>query len=307
MDKSLLEQYLQEQLETMRQAFQIRLGQLEKRYKKQLIVEQQRSVAHHHVQDQQVAEQATPSSVGVRRRKGPHSGNHTYSSKRRNSWHSYISSEQELDKLALPDDPRSESSLGIDSDHYATEESDIEVEPMLPGEEESTENDEQNMKENKKKSDSSSSKAYLNDLPESVRGEVNQQPEGPIYAQPKKQKEGLKGGNRSWREGSKDKEIKKNTPQLPYANEDVSKEEDGPPIDDEAKRLIQKKIEEYRANMIQYFQERSEEQICTIEEKYLRQMDEMKKKYDRRASEKLSHLTSRIKDLESLLDVQTLV
>lgn len=285
----------------MRQAFQIRLAQLEKRYKKQLIVEQQRNVAQHHIQDRRVTEHAQPSSAGLRRRSGPHSGRHSYSSKRRNSWHSYITSEQELDKLALPDEPRSESSLGIDSDHYATEESDIEMEP---GEDESAN---KKMEEQSKKEDSSFSKAaYLNELPESTRGELDQQLEEPMYAKPRKHNEGLKGGSRSWREGSQENE-RKNIPQLQHVNEDLNREEDGPPIDDEAKRLIQKKIEEYRGKMTQYFQEKSEAQICTIEEKYLKQMDEMKKKYDRKASEKLSHLTDRIKDLENLLDVQTLV
>ena len=98
-----------------------------------------------------------------------------------------------------------------------------------------------------------------------------------------------------------------NEPQLPYMNEDLGKDDENMPVDDEDKMLIQKKMDEYREKMMQYFQEKSEVQICNIEERYLKQMDEMKKKYDQRASAKVSHLTNRIKDLENMLDVQTLV
>ncbi len=349
MEKSLLEKYLQDELETMRQAFQIRLGQLEKRYKKQLISEQQRKTPKKRLSGEQSANPSSSSSTSeVVRRRHPNpqaisGGSQVNASKRRNSWHSYITSEQELEKLALPDDPRSGSSLGIDSDHYITDDSDMEAEPVLPGEgnNDCKESNEVNRKQ-------SSSNYYFSDAPEGNkmvennqrlhhqyhhhhRQQQQQQQQQPnhIYAQPRKMrvrvadgwsqqsqghykqprkypKEGLKGGDRSWREGSGEKETG-NEPHLPPMSDDLSREEDNIPVDDEAKILIQKKIEEYREKMMQYFQEKSEAQICNIEERYLKQMDEMKKKYDWRASQKVSHLTSRIKDLENMLDVQTLV
>ena len=298
MDKTLLEQYLQEELETMRQAFQIRLGQLEKRYKKQLIVEQHRNVAQHHIHNQQEPKIDPTSYVNIRRRHNPHSEKHN-SAKRRNSWHSYISSEQELDKLALPDDPRSESSLGIDSDLYMTEESDIEMEPMPPTKDLTAKKGkmEQSNEKNKKSDSSSSLKAYLDEFPESMRQEVNHRPEGSMHVQTRKHKEGVKGGDKSWRKG---KETKENMPRLPSVNkEDLSKE------DDKAKRtLIQHKVEEYRQKM-HNFQERSEAHIFSIEEMYLKQMDEMKK-YKHRGYGNPSHMTNRMKGLESL-DTRTIV
>jgi len=348
MDKPLLEKYLQDELETMRQAFQIRLGQLEKRYKKQLIAEQQRSVvarSKKHAGEQASKEAGPPmsSSGDVQRRPpNPHTSSHVNSSKRRNSWHSYISSEQELEKLALPDDPRSDSSLGIDSDHYITDDSDIEGESMLP-EEEGNYNGSSNCSSrgigsNEIDGNHSGSKYYFSSPQESNMVSMNnhqQQPlqqnhvyahprkvhveghsshhhyhrHGHIYKQPRRYpKEGLKGGDRSWRESSGEKETSGNVPHLPHMmNEDLGKDDENIPIDDDAKKLIQKKIEEYRENMMQYFQEKSEAQICTIEERYLKQMDQMRRKYDQRASEKVSHLTNRIKDLENMLDVQTLV
>jgi len=44
MDKLQLEQYSQEDLETMQQVFQIRLGQWERCYQKQLVMEQQKNL-----------------------------------------------------------------------------------------------------------------------------------------------------------------------------------------------------------------------------------------------------------------------
>lgn len=296
-DKSKLEQYLNDELETMRQAFQIRLGQLEKRYQRQLVFEQQRHLT-----------KSPASDIVVRKsRRNPFSSKRSNSSHRRNSWHSYIASEQELDKLAQPDEPRSESSLGIDSD-YSIEGSDAEVEGW--GEEEGEGEGEEARKTatGKKKSvqitePSSPSKSSPNDLPKSPR---DGQSRGimPIYSSPKKPKEGLKGGAKAWREESEGKRAE--SPQLSPVSNEISRDEVGS-VDDDAKSLIQQKIEEYRKKMSQYFQEKSEAQISVIEEKYQKQMDEVKRKYDSEASVKLSHLTTRIKDLENQLEVQTLV
>ena len=284
-DKSQLEQYLQEELETMRQAFQIRLGQLERRYQRQLVMEQKRNLTN-----------AQGGAVSRRKRAAPLSNN----SQRRNSWHSYITSDEELDRLALPDEPRSGSSLGVDSDHSA-EGSDRE-----DWGEERVRN-----KSGKRKSvtiveaNNSTADSTLNELPESLRDQSTRPAtsgDGPVYSTPKKQKEGLKGGAKSWKEESE----QINSPQLSPVSNDLSQDETSV-IDDGAKELIQKKMEEYREKMMKYFQEKSEAQICVIEEKYQKQIDEVKKRYNDAASEKLSHLATRIKDLENMLDVQTLV
>lgn len=281
-DKSQLEMYLQDELETMRQAFQIRLGQMEKRYQRQL-VEQKKHLALN-----------APASTVLVKKSSSISPHQTNSSKRRNSWHSYIPSEQELDKLAQPDEPRSGSSMGIDSDH-SVEGSDTEFQT-----EEWTESD--TTRRNTFNGGYSSVDSGFNELPESMRGQQSGQ-EQPIYSTPTKTKEGLKGGARSWNEGTKEGI---EFPHLSPVNGELSKDEVGA-IDEESKKLIQHKIDEYRKKMMRYFQEKSEAQISIIEEKYQKQMDEVKRKYDEKATEKLSHLTTRIKGLENMLDVQTLV
>lgn len=320
-DKSQLEQYLQEELETMRQAFQIRLGQLERRYQRQLVMEQQRR----HLQQQNHTPSSSSSSSsaggqGVHMRHHPHpprrrSSHLSNASQRRNSWHSYISSEQELDKLAQPDEPRSGSSMGIDSDH-SVEGSDMEDcwEGAGQGEESREASPASRLpKPQGKKSvtivDAVQSPQSTNELPESsLRGQsstAGKRNNEPIYSTPRKQpKEGLKGGAASWKE--EESEQLQESPQLSPVSSELSKEESSG-IDDSAKELIQRKMEEYRAKMTKYFQEKSEAQICVLEEKYQKQIDEVKRKYDDAASEKLSHLTTRIKDLENMLDVQTLV
>ena len=97
------------------------------------------------------------------------------------------------------------------------------------------------------------------------------------------------------------------SPQLSPFNSDLGKEETTSSINKDAKKLIHRKIDEYRGKMMKYFQEKSEAQISLIEEKYQQQINEVRKKYDEQASEKMTHLTTRIKDLENMLDVQTMV
>ncbi len=265
-DKSTLERYLQDELETMRQAFQIRLGQLEKRYQRQLVMEQKRN------------SQNPQGGVALRsRRRQLPSADQTNSSQRRNSWHSYIPSEQELEKLAQPDEPRSGSSLGIDSDH-SVDDSDIEPWGVEEDAKETNQNEQSNA------------------VPV---------PNGPVYSTPNKSREGLKGGAKSWDEEGEEKGNVVDSPQLSPINSDLGK--DASSIDKDSKKLIHRKIDEYRGKMMKYFQEKSEAQISVIEEKYQQQIDEVRKKYDERASEKMTHLTTRIKDLENMLDVQTMV
>lgn len=65
--KSQVDRYLQEELETMRQAFQIRLAQLEKRYQRRLVQEQKRNSQHHTLQSQCHTPQPNTSTLQRRR------------------------------------------------------------------------------------------------------------------------------------------------------------------------------------------------------------------------------------------------
>lgn len=240
----------------------------------------------------------------------------TNASERRNSWHSYITSEQELDKLAEPDEPRSSSSLGVDSDH-SVDGSDVETWEVEEEEERDVGTKLKSVRIAASLNTVKSKELSVNELPESTRDD----PEGDhaysvprsirappppmaIYSTPTKAKVGLKGGAKSWKEERAQTSL--DSPKLSPVSNELSQEE-ATSIDDDAKTLIQKKIEEYREKMMQYFQEKSEAQISVIEEKYQKQMAEVRRKSNEEASEKMSHLATRIKDLESMLDVQTLV
>lgn len=290
---------MQEELETMRQVFQIRLGQLEKRYQRQLLFEQQKQRSS----SSSSSSSALSSEAVVRRKRRAHLTGHANSSERRNSWHSYISSEQELDKLAQPDADHCGSSLGIDSDHSA-EGSDVEG----WGKEAVGGRGKGAAKKNVRIADTTSSAD--SNLNESMRDQQQrtegrrEEGEGHLYSTPNKPKVGLKGGDKLWREAGFVETIQ-DTPKLSPIRKDLGTEDIA--IDDGAKDLIQDKMEEYRERMMYYFQEKSEAQICIIEDKYRTQMDEVRRRYNDKASEKMSHLTTRIKDLENRLEVQTLV
>ena len=230
--QSQLERYLQDELDTMRQAFQIRLSQLEKRYQRQLILEQRKNGTNGVFQ------------VRLRKKLNPLQQNTT---KRRGSWHSQ-SPERETDKPASPEQ-RSGSSLGLQSDS-SIDESDIEP---------------------------------CEDLQHS-----------------KPKQEGLRGGARTWRDDSDDHSPRM-SPVRGYEDEDDET------LTEEDKGLIQEKTQQYRQKMTKYFKEKSESQIASVEKQYRAQMSELERKCEERATERLGHLKSRIRDLESRLVVQTLV
>ncbi len=234
-----------------------------------------------------------PSSGATRkRRKNSLSSDQTFSSQRRNSWHSYISSEDELDKLAQPDNPRSRSSLGVDSDQGL-------------GISDAEEWNENEMAENRKKKKNKGVRiardAYdihddsvdscLDELHEDSKQKQHQKQPLPlslspgrqeILAKPMRSKEeaGLKGGARSWKDESSPRPSSVDVPQL---SPDHNELKDETAVDRVAKELIQHKIEEYRHKMMKYFQEKSEAQITVIEEKYQKQIDEVRRKYCERA------------------------
>lgn len=297
----------------MRQAFQIRLSQLEKRYQRQLILEQSKH------------QQSPLSGAVVRRRDlcsssssaSSISQNHHSSSdngRRRNSWHSYIASSEELEKLAEPDvvvmpttgsegEGGDASDVMVDSSDQGSvsscsSESSEEDISAVPATTVGGGGERRKGRSIKFAGEGESGDSHVNELPESHRDHSK----GLIHSTPNK--EGLKGGSKSWKEESSDYE---EIPQLSPISDELNAEEVGASIDEEARRLIQHKIREYREKMMKYFQEKSEAQISVIEKKYKKQMDEVKRRYSEKATEKMSHLTTRIKDLETRLDVQTLV
>ncbi len=94
-EKSQLEDYLQKELETIRQAFQIRLNQLEKRYQRQLELEK-----HKHILSPLLPQQVHPNPSQRREQ----------AKLKRNSWHSCMPTEQDFE---IPD-KKSESVLNGD-------------------------------------------------------------------------------------------------------------------------------------------------------------------------------------------------
>ena len=93
--------------------------------------------------------------------------------------------------------------------------------------------------------------------------------------------------------------------------EDCSDYEDmsgGCTIDKDSQDLVQLKVKEYRERMLQQFKEQSEAKVASIEREYKSQMKEVRqKRCNKTASEDAGHVENSIKDLESRLEVQTLV
>ena len=261
----------------MRTAFQIRLSQIEKRYQRQLVLEQQKN---------------RQSPLLVRNPLVPPQQRHQNT--RRNSWHSCIPGNEDLDGLVIPE-VRSGSSQGFDSD-FSVEGSDVESD-IVPV----------NRITRKKKAvqfsmggpdvyEHDSSPGPADDSP--VKG--HRAFSKLSHSIQSKSKEGLKGGNGSWVDGCQEQESPRLSPLAEL-------EDDKALLSNEARGVIQKKIKEYRQKMGKYFQEKSEAQIAVIEKEYLVHMNEYRRQCSEREVEKVSHLENRIKDLENLLEVQTLV
>jgi polyhydroxyalkanoate synthesis regulator phasin len=279
LEKSVLEQYLQEELETMRTAFQIRLSQIEKRYQRQLILEQQRN-------------RQSPLLV-----RNPLVPQQRQTNTRRNSWHSCIPGNQDHDGLVMPE-VRSGSSQGFDSD-FSVDGSDVESD-VVPVDRVSR----------RKKAvqfslggpdvyEHDSSPGPTDHARKFNRHAANSN--GSHSSVPaKKIKEGLKGGNGSWGEGTQDQDSPRMSPLADLEDEKAQ-------LSTEARDVVQQKIHQYREKMGKYFQEKSEAQIAVIEKQYIVHMDEFKRQCSEREDEKVNHLESRIKDLENMLEVRTLV
>ena len=247
---SQLERYLQDELETMRQAFQIRLTQLEKRYQRQLILEQKRGGAS------PKQSPARSSQVQLRAKRGDATTPHRTSG-RRNSWHSALPDE-EAGGLVAGMARRSDSTQSLDSDCSVD---DITTKPHRG-------------------------------IPDEYTSSSGRDGSGPPG------KPGLRGGARGWQEGGAE------SPRLSPMRVMEEEEEH---LTEKAQQLIQSKMAEYRDKMMQYFKERSEARIVAMEAQYQTQMGEVERQAKERASHHLVAMEKRLKDLESRMDVQTLV
>lgn len=281
---SHLERYLEDELETMRQAFQIRLSQLEKRYQRQLVLEKRRN-SHSPIQPRRLSRKMNPLSP-----LGYQNGSTIAPSRvRRNSWHSTLSDEEELDKL-VRNEKRSGSLQRAESD-CSIDESDLEPDRRRSS--------------RRVRCDQVAPDTYGNkrgELPaELSRGHLRgpgQNP--PQQSSTPKPKLGLKGGARSWREERNESNSPRMSPVGGFYDDDDAPSE-------AAKALIQAKVRTHHGKMVTYIQEKAEAKIASIEDQYRRQMGEVERKCEQRATQQLTHLASRIKDLECRLEVQTLV
>ena len=277
---SHLERYLEDELETMRQAFQIRLSQLEKRYQRQLVLEKQRRNSHSPIQPRRLSRRMNPLSppgyLG-----GSGGGMAPPGRARSNSWHSALSDEEEMDKL-VGREKRSGSIRRAGSDG-SIDESDLEPDrrksclrvgrnPVAPGKL----------------------------AAELSRNHLRGPGQNPPQQSTPKPKLGLKGGTSSWQEERNESNSPRMSPVRGFYDDDV-------PPSEAAKALIHSKVRTHQGKMMTYFQEKAEAKISTIEAQYQRQMGEVERKCEQRATQQLTHLESRIKDLECRLEVQTLV
>ncbi len=276
--KTQLDRYLQDELETMQKAFQIRLSQLEKRYQRQLVLEQKRNAA----------DVVAPSHVQLRRNVNPLCPQHPLTTQRRLSWHSDLPASQAMDALVDSEENRAGSSLGIESDASAGE-SDAEYEAGKRGVRFDVYNNE-----------GAEATRNLPGVLRNVRPSSHDLPPTPPHHSTPQAREGLKGGARTWQDGSRSTSPRMSPIKGFCEDEDES-------LTEEAKALIQERIREYREKMMQYFKERSEARIASIEKKYQSHMSEVERQCEAKASQKLGQLENRIKDLEHMLEVQTMV
>ena len=255
----------------MRQAFQIRLSQLEKRYQRQLMIEQQKNSTNAGI--------LMPINVQLRARR-----KRVNSQQRRSSWHSCVSdSETEESTEHIP---RCGSSQGFDSD-CTLDDSDVELTPVDQSDDEAM---------------------YRSHDPYSDVGVGFTEGQGVMSSRhldmmSGDHTNGLMGGMRTWEEETGNGA--QASPRLPVVQDSVV-QEDGS-LSPSAKSLIQQRVTEQRAKILHYFQQVSEAKIAAIERQYEAQMSEVEKRCQSQATEKMSVLETRVKDLEKMLDVETLV
>ena len=266
-EKSQLEDYLQNELETIRQTFQIRLNQVEKRYQRQLELEKQKNTT---------SPKGSSQHLDLLRQ-------------RRNSWHSYIPADQDLDRFA---EVEKRSGSALDGG-----ESEVESEISMVEREGNTSHTQTGPDLYEHDS------AVVDKLPESLRDASL-----PIHSTPVKTNEGLKGGANNWLDdkGQVNSEPSSDKDMYDFDYEDMSGGT-GYSVHKDSHLLVQQKVKEYRERMLKHFREKSEAQIAAIEREYQGQINEVQRKCQNNATEKVVRLQSRIKHLENRLEVQTLV
>ena len=145
--------------------------------------------------------------------------------------------------------------------------------------------------------------SLVNELPESPR-DTSQS----IHSTPVKTTECLKGGTKNWSDekGQVNSEPSSDKDAYDFDYEDMSGGT-GHSVHKDSHLLVQQKVKDYRERMLKHFREKSEAQIAAIEREYQSQINEVQRKCQYNATEKVVRLQSRIKDLENRLEVQTLV
>ena len=220
LQQSEIDRYLQEELETMQRAFQIRLTQLEKRYQRQLRLEQKKNLASG-------ATEAIPINVQLRaQRKG--SSRH-----RRSSWHSCMSDSDTEEPGPYPLH-RSGSTQGFDSD-CSMEESDIEA---------TNQSDDRFASHDNHMSVRTSGASQGNPKLVQRSQSLGVTPLGAMGG-------ALKGGTKMW-DMEPGNGARAGPPQLPPVPDAL---EGGRTLPFSAKALVNEKVSEHKAKILLYFQQ----------------------------------------------------
>lgn len=204
----------------MRRAFQIRLAQLEKRYQRQLRMEQQRNSGG-----------AVPSvPVGVQLRPESTRGNLR---NRRSSWHSCMSDSETDDPMLPGQIQRCGSSQGFESD-CSMEESDVEWTPT-------DQSDKRILSRDSHQGNSSADGVRVQTTPKLLRTQS-------LSGNPQVSDGGLKGGTRMW-----NVEQGNGARAGPVLSPDVLVEEGTLPHGTTA--LVNERVSEHKAKILHYLQQ----------------------------------------------------
>ena len=220
----------------MRQAFTIRLSQLERRYQRQLLIEQQRNAVA--VANGAGGESAIPINVQLRARHRVHHASY----KRRSSWHNCLS-DSDTDEPAPMPIQRSGSSQGFDSDCCSEEESDVELTLAHKSDDEALSRDHRHRTGGGggNSNGGGSGGKMMKPLDRSHSLSVASHPLGGSGG-------GLKGGARL----SKERGGNHASPRLSPVRDTM--ERNGT-LSPEAKVLIQQRVGEHRSKILRYFQQ----------------------------------------------------
>ena len=213
---SEVERYLQEELETMRRAFQIRLGQLEKRYQRQLWMAQQRNSTAMSVSEDV--------SIRLARTGGT-------SQQRRSSWHSCLSDSDYEDLESGHVQQRCGSSQGFDSDCNVESDDDA------------FDQSDERIRSHDQRDNHMMHEYWGSRVQKQVQ---RSQSLAVNHTSPPRTQEGLKGGTRMWNvepgNGAR-------------AGSVVQEEVDSGTLPPRAKALVNERVSEHRERILRYFQQ----------------------------------------------------